>query len=172
MQKLLAHILATIRRALSASESVSTSPAPRTFRQRQVGRAPEPNVYLKILSPAERRTFSPLLSASLGTIVIAGFSGPALAQGEEACAFVYELRSPYTIERVLTRFPNDPCIPTLLEALPPQLLGRIDVKIIASLPASQLRQVSADVLEDLGITTRSIGRNDAYNDDDDDRGSY
>jgi hypothetical protein len=87
-----------------------------------------------------------------------------MAQSEEACAFVYELRSPYTVERVLRQFPNDPCIPVLLESLPPQLLGRIDANIVANLPASQLGKISIEVLQTLGIqaapgvTTRAVPR--------------
>ena len=172
MQKLFVHILAILRRIFPSNPAIVSQPAPQEFRRRQVARAPEPKVYLKILSAAERRTFGPLLSASLGTIVVAGFTGPAMAQGEQSCAWVYELRSPYTVERVLTRYPSDPCIPALIEALPPQLLSRIDVNIIANLPASQLRKVDSDILQDLGITTRGVSRDDYGDDDDDDDGGY
>src|SRR5688572_10429424 len=118
MQKLLSHVLAILSRVLNRRERPRAEGIPATYRSRQVARTAQPKVYLKLLSPGERRKFGPVIGASIGTVVVAGFTGPALAQSEESCAFVWELRSPYTVERVLRNFPTDPCIPILLEALP------------------------------------------------------
>jgi hypothetical protein len=100
-----------------------------------------------------------LLGASMGTVILAGFSGPALGQsGEEACAFVLQLRSPYTVERVLEQFPNDPCIPVMLTTISPQLLARVSRAKVLALPASQLRRIPQEVLDQLGggSSTRSL----------------
>ena len=168
MQKLLGHILAIVRRVLpgnrpaTSASGVDVIAPPQSFRRRQVSESVPSPVYLRLLSDATpaRRGKLGLLGASIGTVVIAGFTGPALGQsGEEACAFVTELRSPYTVERILRRFPNDPCIPVMLEALPSSLLRRVDIELIQTLPPAQLRRVDNEVLEDLGITTRSIREN-------------
>ena len=182
MQKLFVHILAILRRVLPGIGPASKTGGrpdvispPQSYRQRQVFPAAQPNVYLRLLSdttPLKRGKLGALLGASLGTLVIAGFTGPAMGQaGEEACAFVMELRSPYTVERILRQFPNDPCVPIMLAAIPSHLLRRIDVDLIQDLPASQLRKVPGDVLEEIGISsTRGVSR--TYRDDDDDEGGY
>ena len=104
-----------------------------------------------------------VLGASLSTIAVAGVTGAARAQSaaEEACAAVMHLRSPFTVERVLRDFADDPCIPFMLTALPPSLLSRIDGKLVQELSPRQLRNVPAAVLEILGLnpslgTTRAI----------------
>jgi hypothetical protein len=98
---------------------------------------------------------------SAGTIAVAGFAGPAQAQTtEEACAFIVQLRSPYTIERVLQNFPNDPCIPVMLTSIRPDLLSRVSRDVILSLPTAQLDRLPAEVRDRLGLNgqTRSIGQ--------------
>ena len=179
MQKLFVHILAILTRVLAGngseskiSRGVEVMAPPQTFRPRQVSPAAPARVYLRLLSDvgtARRGKMGTLLGASLGTVVIAAFTGPAMGQaGEESCAFVSELRSPYTVERILRQFPNDPCVPVMLAALSPQLLRRVDVKLIRDLPASQLNKVPGDVLEDLGISpTRGFAE-----DNDRDAGAY
>src|SRR5215213_4520650 len=105
MQKLLVHILAILRRVLKWRSptggvgGIEAIAPPQRFRPRQVSESVPAPVYLRLLSdptPAKRGRLG-LLGASIGTVVIAGFTGPALGQsGEEACSFVTELRSPYT----------------------------------------------------------------------------
>lgn len=101
------------------------------------------------------------LGASLTSVAAATLTTPVMGQNpnEEACAFVLELRSPYTVERVLSEFPNDPCVPIMLAGMSPRLLARISPELVAALPPSQLRRVPPEVLAKLGIrapSTRSV----------------
>lgn len=177
MQKLFVSIQAMLRRARQESDTSSDGglkfiAPPTSFRLRQVSGPAPSRVYLRLLNTAtstKQGKLASLLGASIGTVVIAGFTGPALGQsGEEACAFVAELRSPYTVERILRQFPNDPCVPVMLAAIPAELLHRVDLELIQDLPPSQLGKLSDDLLEDLGIATRSVDRYD----NDRDSGSY
>lgn len=93
-----------------------------------------------------------LLGASLTSIaVVGGTTGArAASAAEEACAFAMKLRSPYTVERVLTEFPNDRCVPLMLGALQPSLLAQLNKDVVMSLPASQLKLIPKDVLDQVG----------------------
>ena len=97
-----------------------------------------------------------ILGASLSTIAAVGMTTAPRAQSaaEEACAGVLHLRSPFTVERVLRTFSDDPCIPIMLASLSPDLLSRINPDLVTALPREQLRNVPRSVLEILGIDPR------------------
>ena len=52
MQKLFVYILAILRHMRPGSKASPAPAGPGPYRSRQVGRAPEPKVYLKVLAPA------------------------------------------------------------------------------------------------------------------------
>ena len=104
-----------------------------------------------------------LLGASLSTLAIVGATAGARAQSaaEEACAAVLNLRSIYTIERVIERFPNDPCVPLMISSLSPQLLGKLNPELVNALPPSQQRLIPDEIRDMIGVdqgpgTRRSI----------------
>jgi hypothetical protein len=113
-----------------------------------------------------------VLGVSLGTIAIAGSVMPAAAQSEaeEACAALFSLRSPFTIERVIRRFADDPCIPVMLANLPPNVLSRLDPEVIEALSPQQRRRIPQAVLDLIGVegtgapqgTSRSISNPYGY----------
>ena len=156
MPTLLQTLLTTLRRIVAPPRNENVVPRPSTFRNRQVpAAASRSRVRLQLISDGTRAgtdtKFGALLGASLGTVVVAGFASPALGQSDEACSFVLQLRSPYTVERILEQFPNDPCIPVMLTSISPQLLSRLSPAKIMALPASQLRQIPQEILAKLGI---------------------
>ena len=94
-----------------------------------------------------------VLGASLGSIAVVGMPMAASAQGAtaESCAFALKLRSASSVERMLENFPNDPCVPLMLGALPLRVLSRLSTQLIADLPRAQLRLVPRRVLQQLGL---------------------
>lgn len=112
-----------------------------------------------------------ILGASLSGIAVAGSIDMSVAQSdaERACAAVMNLKSRFTVERVLREFADNDCIPIMLAALPEDLLARINPDLVAALPANQLRKVPRDVLEIIGVdpnrpnTTTTTQRNNAPN---------
>jgi hypothetical protein len=147
MPKVFDRVLAMARRLLRLD---AREAGPQAYRQRKVGTGARQQVQLRLM-----------LGASLGTVVIGGFTASS-AMGEEACAFIATLRSPYTVERLLEQFPNDPCIPVMLSSIPPSLLARVSHTAIAALPPSQLKLLPKALLDEIGYTiptTRSVPRN-------------
>jgi hypothetical protein len=137
MQKFAASLFARLRAILDRRTAASLGQAEATIvRPKRVWQPRPQNISLRLVTDpvaAKSLKAGSLLGASMGTVILAGFSGPALGQsGEEACAFVLQLRSPYTVERVLEQFPNDPCIPVMLTTISPQLLARVSrAKVLA-----------------------------------------
>lgn len=174
MQSLIRSILAILAQSLTyakrharlvVTRDLEIADRPHYFRSRPGLRftGAQQLIRLRLVSDGSRGSLGrvkvgPFLGASLGTVVIAGFVTSPMAQSpsEEACAFVLELRSPYTVERILEEFPNDPCVPIMLAALSPQLLAKISPALIAALPRSQLRLVPKEVLDQLGLSNRNL----------------
>lgn len=101
-----------------------------------------------------------VLGVSLSTIAIVGSASPSVAQSaaEEACSTLFSLRSPFTIERVIQRFPNEPCIPVMLANLSPDILSRLNPDILSSLSPQQLRRIPQGVLDIIGVETEGRPR--------------
>lgn len=105
-----------------------------------------------------------LLGVLLGLAFFGQGSLPAGAQSsaEETCAAALSLRYPGHIERAIQMFPQDPCIPVMLSALPARVLSQLSPELVASLPRSQLERIAPEVLAALGIrlpapSSRSVG---------------
>jgi hypothetical protein len=91
----------------------------------------------------------------LSSLAIAGATGVrAQSDAEEACAAVLSLRSIYTVERVLERYPNDPCVPLMLSALSPDLLAKLNPDLIDALPPSQQRLIPDEIRDLIGVNQR------------------
>ncbi len=108
-------------------------------------------------APRFRRTGALVAGASLGAIAATGFAAPAYAQtAEEACAFAASLRSVETVSRVLERYADDECVPTMLVKIPPRVLSRLSPELVASLPPSLLQYFPPEALAAFGVNP-SIG---------------
>jgi hypothetical protein len=101
-----------------------------------------------------------LMGASMTTLptIFAGCSASSSDQLEQLsntitvqylCRDALESANVEKVETILTTFPASRCIPSLLDAMPPEILTRISPEALGGLPANIRRQISPNVASQL-----------------------
>lgn len=107
-----------------------------------------------------------LLSVSVGGLLTAGCttnSGPearhmhadqearhAPMADRDRCSAAVASNSPAAVNSVLRHAPDDPCIPAMLSALPPNVLARVNRHLVMRLPPAQLNAIPRSILAQIG----------------------
>jgi len=106
-----------------------------------------------------------LLSVSVGGLLTAGCttnSGPEARHmhaeheakhapmAKDSCSAAVASNSAAAVNSVLRHAPDDPCIPAMLSALPPNVLARVNRHLVERLPPAQLDAIPQSILAQIG----------------------